>query len=211
MSPSHTNKAGIRYRYYVSQALLQHRKAEAGSLARVSAPEIEAAVLSALTGDEELGAVQPSSAAQLAERITRITLHSDRLVIVLNSEPESAATTLVVPFAWQSAGRRQGIAHEPASRPRIDPTSAQALLAGIARSRRWMTELLAGSGGIAALAEQSSVEQRHLRRLLPLACLSPRIVEAIAEGTAPANLTLSTLSSALPHDWAQQEQRLLIG
>jgi hypothetical protein len=36
---------GVRYRYYVSHALLQQRKAEAGSIARVPAPEIEALVL----------------------------------------------------------------------------------------------------------------------------------------------------------------------
>ncbi|MGW9332857.1 hypothetical protein [Bosea sp. NPDC055594] len=94
---------------------------------------------------------------------------------------------------------------------RLDPAAAQALLAGIARSRRWIGELLAGSASIAALAEQAGLDQRHLRRLLPLACLSPHIVEAIANGTAPANLTLSALTSALPHDWASQEQRLLIG
>jgi site-specific DNA recombinase len=34
MSPTHANKKGVRYRYYVSQALLQNRKAEAGSIAR---------------------------------------------------------------------------------------------------------------------------------------------------------------------------------
>src|SRR5450756_2432286 len=37
MSPSHSNKLGVRYRYYVSQAILQKRKAEAGSVARVPA------------------------------------------------------------------------------------------------------------------------------------------------------------------------------
>jgi site-specific DNA recombinase len=31
MSPTHANKKGVRYRYYVSQAPLQNRKAEAGS------------------------------------------------------------------------------------------------------------------------------------------------------------------------------------
>ncbi len=45
MSPTHSNKLGVRYRYYVSHALLQQRKAEAGSIARVPAPEIEAFVL----------------------------------------------------------------------------------------------------------------------------------------------------------------------
>ena len=39
--PTHANKKGVRYRYYVSQALLQNRKAEAGSIARIPAPEID--------------------------------------------------------------------------------------------------------------------------------------------------------------------------
>ena len=37
MSPSHANKKGVRYRYYVSQAVLQNRKDEAGSIVRVAA------------------------------------------------------------------------------------------------------------------------------------------------------------------------------
>jgi site-specific DNA recombinase len=44
MSPTHSNKLGVRYRYYVSHAILQNRKAEAGSIARVPAPEIESLV-----------------------------------------------------------------------------------------------------------------------------------------------------------------------
>src|SRR5258705_11366715 len=45
MSPTHSNKRGVRYRYYVSHAILQQRKTEAGSVARVPAPEIENLVL----------------------------------------------------------------------------------------------------------------------------------------------------------------------
>jgi hypothetical protein len=44
MSPTHANKRGVRYRYYVSHAILQNRKAEAGNIARVPAPEIETLV-----------------------------------------------------------------------------------------------------------------------------------------------------------------------
>jgi site-specific DNA recombinase len=47
MSPSHANKKGVRYRYYVSHALLQNRKANAGSISRVSAPDVEALVCNA--------------------------------------------------------------------------------------------------------------------------------------------------------------------
>jgi site-specific DNA recombinase len=41
MSPTHSNKLGVCYRYYVSHALLQNRKQEAGSVARMPAPDVE--------------------------------------------------------------------------------------------------------------------------------------------------------------------------
>ena len=45
MSPSHTNKKGVRYRYYVSQGLLRNRpKADRGNVLRIPAPDIEAMV-----------------------------------------------------------------------------------------------------------------------------------------------------------------------
>ena len=55
MTPTHASKKGVRYRYYVSHALLQGQKAEAGSVARVSAPEVEKLVIEALVvnGDTE--------------------------------------------------------------------------------------------------------------------------------------------------------------
>ena len=44
MSPTHANKRGVRYRYYVSHAILQNRRVEAGNIARVPASEIETVV-----------------------------------------------------------------------------------------------------------------------------------------------------------------------
>jgi site-specific DNA recombinase len=48
MTPSTANKGGLRYRYYVSRALIEGAADRAGSVARVSAPAIEAAVMKAL-------------------------------------------------------------------------------------------------------------------------------------------------------------------
>src|SRR5260370_11839160 len=48
MTPSHSNKAGVRYRYYVSHALLQRRKDEAGGVARVPAAQVEATIVEAV-------------------------------------------------------------------------------------------------------------------------------------------------------------------
>ena len=41
MSPSHSNTRNRKYRYYVSQALIQHRKQDAGVISKIPAGEIE--------------------------------------------------------------------------------------------------------------------------------------------------------------------------
>ncbi|MGO9774879.1 MAG: recombinase family protein [Roseiarcus sp.] len=48
MTPSYATKKGVRYRYYVSCALVQGRKDEAGSISRVAADEIESIVTDAV-------------------------------------------------------------------------------------------------------------------------------------------------------------------
>ena len=54
MSPADANKAGRRYRYYVSQALLQQRKQDAGSLPRLPAHDFETLISGRIV--EDLGA-----------------------------------------------------------------------------------------------------------------------------------------------------------
>jgi len=48
MTPTHANKNGVRYRYYVSHALLQKQQTQVGSVPRVPAPEIQALIVNAL-------------------------------------------------------------------------------------------------------------------------------------------------------------------
>jgi hypothetical protein len=86
MSPSHANKKGVRYRYYVSQALLQNRKAEAGSISRIAAPEIEELVVAAVR--HQASKFDPSNiidqssftAPQLSDRDV-VALHVERIVL----------------------------------------------------------------------------------------------------------------------------------
>ena len=48
MSPTHSKKQNRRYRYYVSQAVLQYREGDAGSVLRISAKTIEGLVVQQL-------------------------------------------------------------------------------------------------------------------------------------------------------------------
>src|SRR5215218_9850575 len=89
MSPSHANKQGVRYRYYVSQALIQERKEGAGAVARVSAPDLEERILAEL---KTLDRNEGTSGRELVSRLVeRITLEEDRIEIRLRNEVVVAA------------------------------------------------------------------------------------------------------------------------
>ena len=79
MSPTHANKRGVRYRYYVSHAILQNRKAEAGSIARVPAPEIETLVCDSVRRHlAAMDAAEPQTALADRELVQR---HVARVIV----------------------------------------------------------------------------------------------------------------------------------
>ena len=231
MSPSHANKKGVRYRYYVSQAVLQKRKDEAGSIARVAAPDIEELVIAALRHqvgniNRQALPVQTCPLLELSDRdlvalhVERIVLGSRHIDVTLrgSASPEGqgiadagslASTTLHLLWTPTSASARKGIAWKPSAQSNLDPAVSEVLLIAIARARSWMNDLTEGRvNSFEAIARSENKVERHIRHLAPLAFVSPRIVEAIANGSAPADLTVSSLARALPHSWAAQEHKL---
>jgi hypothetical protein len=64
------------------------------------------------------------------------------------------------------------------------------------------------AGSFEEIAIREGIVERHARFLAPLAFVSPRIIEAIANGEAPVDTTISSLARALPHSWTEQELRL---
>ena len=85
------------------------------------------------------------------------------------------------------------------------------LIKAVARARRWSNQLLSGQvPSIRAIARQERIAPRYVRDLLPLAFLSPRIVEAILEGRQPPDLTVIGLTRRidLPLLWSVQERAL---
>jgi hypothetical protein len=74
------------------------------------------------------------------------------------------------------------------------------LLDATARAYRWSNDLLAGRArSIGEIARREHLTARHVRRVMRLAFLAPRIVEAIVEGRQPASLLLSRLDSVLSY------------
>jgi hypothetical protein len=92
---------------------------------------------------------------------------------------------------------------------KVDP----AILKAVARANQWLTELLSGnSSSLVEIGKPEGVWKRYVRRIIRLAFLAPSIVEEIACGHQPPELTaqaLSTRCGDLPLSW--QAQRELLG
>ena len=87
------------------------------------------------------------------------------------------------------------------------------LLKAVARARRWSRDLLSGRvQSVGDVAKREGIDRRSVRRLISLGFLSPRIVEAIAEGRQPPDLTVIGLTRRvdLPLLWNAQESALSI-
>jgi hypothetical protein len=229
MSPSHTNKGGVRYRYYVSQPLLQSKVRSAGSIGRVPAAELEALVLAALRHQLQASGAEPQPTADsdrdLIERhVERITLTPEHIKLQMRSisdardavtvaedpghdaiEDLRMPTTIAIPWTGPVPAAVKGIVHVPAHNTPITPSRRETLLTAIAKARPWVDEMAQGrTATFAQIARREGKVERHIRLLAPLAFLSPRIVAVIMDGTAPADLTAISLARALPHSWADR-------
>ncbi len=231
MSPTHSNKLGVRYRYYVSHALLQKRKAEAGSIARVPAPEIEALVLDGVR-KHRASIGEDDHPTTITDR-DLIERHVDSVIVkpqalevrlvptseasvqteepsINDSAPRQLPTTTIM-LAWTapSFAAVKGIVHAPSAKPAMKPESRDALLTAIVKARAWIDDIRLGRiASFAEIAKREAQGERHIRLLAPLAFVSPRIIAAIVDGTAPADLTVTGLAKALPYSWAEQEQSI---
>jgi site-specific DNA recombinase len=222
-----TRRAG--YRYYVSQALLQNHKAEAGSVARAPAPEVESLVCDGVRR-QLVANGKTESATALADRelierhVSRVIVTPQVLEVFLNPSSEASphvddptldhpaagtpSNTITLPWAAPSFAAAKGIIHQPGEKPTMKPESRNALLTAIAKARGWIDDIRLGRlASFAEIAKQEALCERHIRLLAPLAFLSPRIIAAIVDGTAAADLTVTGLAKALPYSWAEQEQR----
>jgi hypothetical protein len=223
MIATHATKAGVRYRYYVSQPGLhgEARTATLGSVSRVPAPEIEQAITSSLQkyiAEQNSGAFDRDDPIKfdhdvLAALLSRIEVQRIQLVISLKPTDRSTeSVTLSVPCQKPPSRRfRKILMPHGALREHVRPDRAERrvrLIAAIARGRRWLDEIVSGSitdAGQLARRERSTVRQINLT--LSLAFLAPQLVKAAIEGRLPRGINIERLRDPDPN-WAKQFQDL---
>lgn len=212
MSPAHAKKKnGRRYRYYVSQALIKGEPKAAGSLPRVPAHMIEELVahsIKKMTGGENWDEREPGGQLKKVRSIVkRAQIRDGEVHIRLGWSASGEEPIIRVPFRLQKRGGETIIsAPNGDAPPRLDGV----LIKAVARAYSWREALESGKAKSASdLVQMSGYSKRYVRRLLPLAFLSPDILEAILEGSQPPRLKLADLlDTDLPLLWSLQRKKL---
>ena len=86
-----------------------------------------------------------------------------------------------------------------------------ALVALLAKAFDWLSQLTSGqSVGIAAGATDEGMDSIYVSRLIHLAFMAPNIVQRLATGDHPSDLTVKKLLRLLPspENWAEQKSLL---
>jgi len=150
--------------------------------------------------------------AALVERVA-LTGSGFRLTLRLPTSPEDTSATLTLEQFVPLTMKRRGvelklfIQNEPSSSSKVDTV----LMKYIARAYKWFDELVSGEvKSLTAIATREGLNYRFVGKIIRLAFLAPEIVEAIAEGRQPPELSTELLTKriGLPLDWRDQKRLL---
>ena len=223
MTPVIAKKNGRQYRYYISSALHQGKAEEAGSVTRVAADQVENALVKAIKArsakDGKLSEARDESDRELLRsRIERVKISKDLITVILHKAGPDledgtilSDRTIVIPWKKRPAKMPREIMlpanNSKSSRP-IRSENRARLVSAIANSRTWIAQLEKGeAGSIQDIADREKLSVRQINRVLTLAFLSPRLVEAAVEGRLPRGVGLASIRE-LPAAWSKQHEVL---
>jgi hypothetical protein len=206
MSPSFSTKNGVRYRFYVSSALLRGRKTEAGSVGRVPAAEIESAVLAALKSYRGQG----ESGNDPVGMLERVVVSCGQLLITTAGSSGTAdidGTPAEIGIAWSTTAKDSAAAVESEDAP--DGAHNEGLVQSVVRAHAWAQSLRDGTyESVEMLAEANRLHPKVIRQALRLAFLSPNVTSVILAGSQPAALSLAQIPKLLPLPWTEHHRQL---
>jgi site-specific DNA recombinase len=217
MTPSHVRKRGIKYRYYLSSALLQSQPERAGTVSRIPAAEIEGLVTRSVRDHlNQSGEIEDS--VFINTHVARIEVQAKQLVIELTnakgiaSKRSRGGKVLRVPWHKTPFRRRREILVPASVRPQgaraIRSENRALLIASIARGRRWLEELVAHpTANAESIATREGCSVRKVNMTISLAFLAPNLVKAAIDGRLPHGMGVARLAD-LPAEWSRQHQML---
>src|SRR3979409_2404226 len=137
MSHSFSTKNGVRYRFYVSSALLRGRKTEAASVARSFAAEIESAVLAGLKTHQKQE--QFDSAFGAIGDVERVLVAPGQLLITMAAKADGDGVNQEIRIAWSMKGKVT--APEVEGNGESGGAHNEGLILSVIRAHSWMRSL----------------------------------------------------------------------
>jgi hypothetical protein len=221
MAPTHAQKNGRRYSYYVSQPLLFGNAATAkvGSVSRAPATEIDDQVRKVILEPrhQKLKSTDPIDNAFASSIIDRIEVQKNRLVAQLKQDPDNPSedheSTIIIPWTKPPSKRTRSILRPTSTKLPLRPMKLErraTLVAAIARGRRWLDELIADETTDAhTIAKREHCSLRQVNMTLSHAFLSSALVKAAVEGRLPRGIGVAQLRE-LPLEWDRQFEALAL-
>ncbi len=229
--PTHAQKQGRRYRYYISHYLTARDPCDTRKGWRLPAPAFEKMVVAAtdrLFDDQALlasawreaglpferfsdtvatiGRRSAQDTVRLIERVEIASVGLTLTICLASLVPDGPTLKHHVPIKMRRRGveMRVVLDNGPGN---IDPV----LLLAVAKGRMWFDQLTSGAvANLSEIAKRNGISSGRVSQLVKLAMLSPKIVQAIVEGRQPADLTVKTFSrlETIPVSWVEQEALL---
>tara|TARA_B100000678_G_scaffold291620_1_gene309905 strand:- start:3518 stop:5122 length:1605 start_codon:yes stop_codon:yes gene_type:complete len=213
LTPSHTKKGQVRYRYYVTKSKAKEVtdrldwKLPAPNLERFASDAVNRWIKtygclrdgeSELTQSVLLGMIDRLELSQSEAKFS-LDLEKLRECFGDNAVDESGSTQFTEPYQLRRRGNEARIVYGgQKTKPDL------VLIRAIAKAHYYLDAVKAGER-IIDIAKREGTDKTNIRRRLELAFLSPKLVEMILEGEQPTELTLDRLIRAdIPMDWKEQ-------
>jgi len=240
LTPSHANKQGRRYRYYVSRHLIvgsdEGDGPQRGDGWRLPATEIEGIISTAirdLMGDQAaltdaareagvaprcipglLNAAKSWNGDPLA-LVDKVTLGDGLIEVALDLSSITDAADIQLHLKLPIRIKHRGVElrlvlHGPSSADHARHDPI--LIKAVARAVGWFDDLASSrAASVGEIAASHQVGRRYVAQQLRLAFLAPDIVTSILAGTQPADLTVEVLVRHTDLPVDWDEQRALLG
>jgi DNA invertase Pin-like site-specific DNA recombinase len=209
MSPSFSVKNGIRYRFYVSRAILRGRKAQAGSVTRIPAQLIEDIVTKAMREHLTIDIQTPDDELKscVMESVSEVVIHPLKIAIVIQKIRTNSTEAETIEVPWKRPIKNSPTPPPSANTDQPDPR----LLQAIVRAHGWLRDLQNNKfETVEALAASIKLHPKVVRQELRYAFLSPTITEAILTDIQPSALSLARIPKTLPLAWSGQCRALCL-
>lgn len=226
LTPSHCVKNSQRYRYYISRlnegtspqlgwrlpaGELEKRIGQIAVDMIKDRPTVAGAAVSAGMHESELSAFLNNLDLPTAwlEWVNEVHLKRDSIRVILtipHQQPVRLEKTVAIQMRRRGVEQRLVIARSEAPSP-TDPS----LIKAIGRGMRWWEMLKSRQAkSISAIAATEGVTDRYVAQLIPLAMMSPKIIEGICLGQQAPELTTTDLvfKIELPRSWHAQQTLL---